>query len=160
MEQFSSSKIREDVALTLLSTQLKDLAKQYNLFISSSTQVNAEAMNGDGFKGESCIRGSKGVADKIDCGCVVVKVEDKERNFLNLNLKEAGKAPPAKEPTVRFDIYKNRRGKYKNVSIWSYIDLGTGEREDLYITTMSGKIIKDFDVFTDNTFRKEEVKRG
>lgn len=57
LEQFSDAKLQESVALTLLSTQLKDLAKEYNLFVSSSTQVNAEAMNGEGFKSETSIRG-------------------------------------------------------------------------------------------------------
>lgn len=159
LNQFDG-KIREDTALMLLSTQLKDLAKEYNLFITTATQVNADAMNSEGFKDEQSIRSAKSIVDKIDCGAIMVKVEEKECNFLNANLREAGKAPPTRMPTVRFDIYKNRRGQYKNVSIWSYINLGTGEREDLYITTMSGKIIKDFDVFTDNTFRKEEIKRG
>ena len=159
LDQFSDSKIREDVALTMLSTQLKDLAKDYNLFISSATQVNAEAMNGDGFKNETCIRGSKGIVDKCDTGCIVVKVEEKEKNFLNLNLKEAGRPPLPYEPTHRFDIYKNRRGQYKNISIWSYINLGTGERHDLYITTMSGKIIKEFEV-SSSTYWEEEIKFG
>lgn len=63
LEQFSDAKLQESVALTLLSTQLKDLAKEYNLFVSSSTQVNAEAMNGEGFKSETSIRGSKGIID-------------------------------------------------------------------------------------------------
>lgn len=86
-------------------------------------------------------------------------MEDKEKNFLNLNLKEAGKPPLPYEPTHRFDIYKNRRGQYKNISIWSYINLGTGERHDLYITTMSGKIIKEFEVST-STYWEEEIKFG
>ena len=86
-------------------------------------------------------------------------VEEKEKNFLNLNLKEAGKLPLPYEPTHRFDIYKNRRGQYKNISIWSYINLGTGERHDLYITTMSGKIIKEFEV-SSSTYWEEEIKFG
>lgn len=63
INQFSGSRIREDVALMMLSTQLKDLATEYNLFISSATQVNAEAMNGEGFKNETCVRGAKSIVD-------------------------------------------------------------------------------------------------
>lgn len=51
------------VVLMMLSNQLKQLAKDYNLFISSSTQVNANAMLEEGFKNEGCIRGSKAIAD-------------------------------------------------------------------------------------------------
>ena len=46
---------------------------------------------------------------------------------------------------------------YKNVSIWSFIDLGTGEREDLYITNAAGKIIKEFSILEYKTYRKEEI---
>jgi hypothetical protein len=39
------------------------------------------------------------------------------------------------KPTHVIDIYKNRRGGYKNVRIWIRLHLGTGEREDLFMTT-------------------------
>ncbi len=58
-----NGKLREDTALLLLSTQLKDLANEYNLFILSSTQVNADAMNNEGFKDETCIRAAKSIVD-------------------------------------------------------------------------------------------------
>lgn len=61
--QFADSKLREDVVLMMLSNQLKQLAKDYNIFISSSTQVNANAMIEEGFKNESCIRGSRAIVD-------------------------------------------------------------------------------------------------
>lgn len=51
------------VVLMMLSNQLKQLAKDYNIFISSSTQVNANAMLEEGFKNESCIRGSRAIVD-------------------------------------------------------------------------------------------------
>ena len=37
-------------------------------------------------------------------------------------------------PTHVIDVYKMRRGRYKNVRIWIYLHLGTGERKDLFIT--------------------------
>lgn len=43
--QFSSSGIREDVALGMMSNQLKEIAATYNVFIMTGTQVN-----GDGLK--------------------------------------------------------------------------------------------------------------
>lgn len=58
MSQFANSGLREDVALMLLSNQLKQIAKDYKIFIFSATQVNAKGMENDGeFKDESCIRG-------------------------------------------------------------------------------------------------------
>ena len=48
------------VVLMLMANQLKQLAKDYNLFIFSATQVNALAMGNDEleFKDEKSIRGS------------------------------------------------------------------------------------------------------
>ena len=52
-------------------------------------------------------------------------------------------APAASEkPTHVIDIYKNRRGRYKNVRIWCKIDLGTGERKDLFLTRANNEPIQ------------------
>lgn len=63
--QFAKNNVREDVVLMLLANQLKQLAKDYNLFIFSATQVNALAMGNDEleFKDEKSIRGAKSIAD-------------------------------------------------------------------------------------------------
>lgn len=59
MSQFTESGLREDSVLMLMSNQLKQLAKDCNIFMFSATQVNANAMADDGeFKNETCIRGS------------------------------------------------------------------------------------------------------
>mgnify|MGYP002853119300 CR=1 FL=1 len=52
--------VRPDSVLMMLANQLKQLAKDYNIFIFSATQVNAAAMGDEemGFKNETCIRGS------------------------------------------------------------------------------------------------------
>lgn len=59
--QFTKNNIREDSILMLMANQLKQLAKDYNLFIFSATQVNSLAMGQDDemvFKDEKSIRGS------------------------------------------------------------------------------------------------------
>lgn len=143
--QFSGSKIREDVALTMLSTQIKQLAKDYNIFIMTSTQTNANAMIEEGFKNESCVRGSRGIIDKSDVACIMSRVDEKDFNSIHPKLKIAARdglisddyvGSNAEIPTHVIDIYKMRRGRYKNVRIWCKINLGTGERKDMYITTM------------------------
>lgn len=52
-------------------------------------------------------------------------------------------------PTHVIDIYKMRRGRYKNVRLWIYLHLGTGERQDLFMTTIDNQPI-DVDIFTNN----------
>lgn len=64
ISQFERSGINEASILMMMANQLKQLAKDYNIFISSATQVNMGAMSDDGeFKNETNIRSSKAVAD-------------------------------------------------------------------------------------------------
>ena len=144
MNQFSRNSLREDVVLMMMANQLKQLAKDYNIFIFSATQVNATAMIDDGeFKNETCIRGAKSIADKADVGYVMTKINEKTWNTLMVNLKPAirsGIIDPnftldEYRPTHVLDIYKMRRGRYKNVRIWTRLDLGCGRRKDLFITS-------------------------
>ena len=59
------------------------------------------------------------------------------------------------QPTHVIDIYKNRRGRYKNIRIWTKLHLGTGERQDLFMTTSENEPIKEpIDLFSS---AKEEI---
>ena len=142
--QFSKNNIREDVILMMMANQLKQLAKDYNLFIFSATQVNALAMGDDEleFKDEKSIRGAKAIADKADMGYIMTRVSEKGWQTILPTLEKAVREktiPPEyiekqNMPTHVLDIYKMRRGRYKMIRIWSRIHLGTGERKDLFIT--------------------------
>lgn len=167
ISQFSKSGLREDVVLMMMSNQLKQLAKDYKLFIFSGTQVNATAMgDGDGeFKNEMSIRGAKSTSDKADLGYVMTRVSEKTWNSLVLTLKSAVHQGfiDAKyvndlsyKPTHVIDIYKMRRGRYKNVRIWINLDLGTGRRIDLFMTTADNQPIRsDFTIYI--TLKEEEI---
>ena len=37
-------------------------------------------------------------------------------------------------PTHILDVYKNRRGRLKDIRIWTTLDLGNGYRKDRFIT--------------------------
>ena len=151
MNQFAKNGLREDVILMMMANQLKQIAKDYGVFIFSATQVNAKGMESDGeFKDESCIRGSKAVADKCDMGCVMSRVSDDIWNDLLPKFRQKAREGKVDanylenedyKPTHIIDIYKMRRGRYRGVRIWSHIHLGTGRRLDLFMTTISGEII-------------------
>ena len=141
MNQFAKNNLREDSILMMMANQLKQLAKDYNVFIFSATQVNAGAMMDDGeFKNETCIRGAKSIADKADMGYIMTRVSDKVWNNLLPTFKMAARDGRLDQnlienkPTHIIDIYKMRRGQYKNVRIWLSLHLGTGYRKDLFIT--------------------------
>lgn len=151
MNQFAKNGLREDVILMMMANQLKQIAKDYGVFIFSATQVNAKGMEQDGeFKDESCIRGSKAVADKCDMGCVMSRVGEQiwqdmlpkfrqkaREGYIDANILDREDY----KPTHIIDIYKMRRGRYRGVRIWSHIHLGTGRRKDLFMTTINGDII-------------------
>ena len=158
--QFTKNGLREDVVLMLMSNQLKQLAKDYNLFIFSATQVNALAMGDEemAFKDEKSIRGSKATADKADVGYVMTRITEKGWNSMVPTLQMAIRQGTISadildnRPTHILDIYKMRRGRYKMVRIWTRLHLGTGEREDMFITTAENQpITQPIDLFSGNT---------
>ena len=167
ISQFAHNNLREDVVLMLLANELKQLAKDYHLFIFSATQVNMNAMDDDGsFKNEMSIRASKAIVDKADMGYVMTKIGPKTWNSLVPTLKTAARQGliPAEyiddetqQPTHILDIYKMRRGRYKNVRIWINLNLGTGRRKDLFITTADNQpLMNVIDIFEDCKFIKVE----
>ncbi len=157
INQFSKNNIREDVILMMMANQLKQLAKDYGLFIFSATQVNALAMGDDemNFKDEKSIRGAKSIADKADMGYVMTRVSEKGWQTVTPTLKAAVRDGIItgdlidKPPTHVLDIYKMRRGRYKMIRIWCNIHLGTGERKDLFITNAVNQPISEpMDLFS------------
>ena len=176
ISQFERSGINEASILMMLANQLKQLAKDYNLFISSATQVNMTAMGDDGeFKNEMSIRSSKAVADKCDVGYVITKISDKTWNSIVASFRSAVRdgtldsrivTDENYRPTHVIDIYKMRRGRYKNVRIWTRLDLGNGNRKDLFMSTADniplGEVVDIFDSAQEETIRnwKERLLNG
>lgn len=133
--EFQSFKIREDVALNMLSTALKNLANEMNLFVWSGTQVNASSDDFE-FAGPHNLRGSRSIADKIDAGILARKVTPEALKTVSHILKDSMYKPTAYE-----DFYKNRRSKYANVRVWTDMDLGTCRKRDLFVTDPFGNLI-------------------
>lgn len=139
LNEFRDLKIREDVILMMLSTTLKDLAAELDVFIMSATQVNGELEEKKGIKNQTCLRGAKSIADKVDVGCITMKVTQDELTTLDILIQKKGI-----RPNQVTDIYKIRRGRYNDVRVWSYMDLGTCRKQDLFITDANFKEIEGF----------------
>ena len=135
LNEFRDLKVREDVALGMFSAALKDLAVELNIFVMTATQVNANGEdNSRSIKNESVVRGARSIVDKVDMGCVMCRPTEEEINILS--------GVSHQVPNVVTDIYKMRRGRYTQVRIWSYVDLGSCRKEDLFVTNGRLEIVE------------------
>lgn len=156
LNEFADYKLREDVVLFMLSTALKDLAVELNIFMSSSTQLSGDFKNQRGIRDQSYLRGSKAIADKADVGSIIVRICDEEKAIISPICEQLG----LPIPTHVIDVYKNRRSEYNQIKIWSRIDLGTCREEDILITTCYYEPIKDFNMIIYNySQKKQEPKK-
>lgn len=123
----------------MLSTKLKDLANELDVFIESGSQLNRgwESSTNGNIRSQNLLRGSTAIADKIDAGYITLPASQEEITMLSKLIETKG----GKKPTHVTDIYKLRRGRYKNVRVWSNIDLGTCRMEDLFVTDTLGNEI-------------------
>lgn len=110
-----------------------------NLFVMSSTQTNAKSDEQKGLKDESVIRGSRAIIDKADLAAVISRVTKEDLDMLNDVINDIGIIP-----NQVMDIYKNRRGRYTNVKIWSNVDLGTCRKMDVVVTDERYRPIESF----------------
>lgn len=130
LNEYQSLKIREDVILTMLSTALKDLASELNIFMMSSTQLSGDFENKRGIRNQMFLRGAKAVADKCDVGVITTWMGQEETQIMQGLVSKLN----CEMPNYVTDVYKARRSKYKNIKIWSHVDLGTCRVEDVCIT--------------------------
>ena len=96
----------------------------------SSTQLSGEVDQKKGIRDQRFLRNSKGIADKVDIGVISLWMPPEELEIITPICNKNG----LPIPNYVTDIYKVRRGKYKNVKIFSLVDLGTCKIEDVLIT--------------------------
>ena len=140
LSEFRGNGIRNDEALFLMTTALKDLAIELNISVFTSTQVNAKADNNQGVRNESSLAGSRAIINKADNGMIMARPTKDELDIL---LKE-GTTIQGKIPNIVFDVYKVRSGQWTQVKIWSYFDAGTLRLYDLFITDQYLNVISNF----------------
>lgn len=135
LSEFSGAKIREDVALMLLSTALKNIANEHNVFVWTGTQINGSIAPG-AIAGVETIRGSRAIMDKVDAAMVLRAVAPEDLKLVAMLSQQTGRTP-----THSIDIFKNRRGKHNKVRLWIALDLGTVRAEELFLTDQYGGLI-------------------
>jgi hypothetical protein len=83
--------------------RLVEIAEKYNVFISTSSQLNGEWKNvrdGD----QNLLRGAKSLADKIQKAMIAFEVTQQDLESLESILRNGF----YKEPNIVYHIYKNR----------------------------------------------------
>ena len=129
-------KIREDNILYLFLEKMKFLCNKYHIHINTASQLNGEWKNAR-VADETLLRGAKAMADKLDCGSIVLKVTEADKELLAPILSSTY----YKTPNLVYNIYKVRRGRFTKVKLWVYFDYGTLRTEDLFVTTNEYEII-------------------
>ena len=140
LNEYRDLKIREDVALRLFTTTLKNLAVELNAFIMTSTQIsNDEENKKGGFRDFRNIQGSRAIVNLVDFACIMSTPSPDE-----LTAVASFKQSFGYSPNVVTDVFKNRRGRWNQVRIWSYFDKGTCRKYDLFITSDRMKPLNEF----------------
>lgn len=130
-------KIREDNVLYMMSTKLKDICTKYDVFIMTSTQLNAGYQDAEVYD-QNLLRGAKAIADKLDGGSIMLELSKKDEEALADICKRGGYTMP----NVKMSIYKNRATKWKNILVWINADKGTCRFDPIFITDYNYKLIE------------------
>lgn len=128
LSEFKGFNLRNDEVLLMFSTALKDLAVELNVFVMSSTQVNANADNNANIKNESALAGSRSIINKADVGVIMSRPTKEELDFFRNDNGQMF------EPNIVTDVYKVRSGEWNQVRIWSEVNLGNLRKKDLFVT--------------------------
>ena len=81
--------------------------------------------------------------DSVDQNSLVKSIEI-TKDSITIEELEVVQKLHSIQPNVVTDIFKVRSGEWNQVRIWSYIDLGTMRKQDLFITDSRLEPIKEF----------------
>ena len=121
--------LREDNVLFMIAVRLKDLAVEHGVFIETATQLNAEYRSAQIYD-QNLLRGAKSIADKIDLGEIMLDVSNEDRESLKTLVNQNG----FEMPDTKISIYKNRRGRYKDVLLWCVSNKATCKITPIFVT--------------------------
>ncbi len=133
--------LREDNILFMISIRLKDLCNQYGVFIMTATQLNSEYRVAQQYD-QNLLRGAKAIADKIDCGMIMLETSQDDLKALDLVIKQGG----FEKPTIKMSVYKNRRGRWKDILLWCKADRGTCKVIPMFVTNYQYELLPIQDI--------------
>lgn len=128
--------LKEYNILFMIAVRLKDLAVEYGVFIETATQLNAEYRTAQIYD-QNLLRGAKSIADKIDLGMIMLDASQEDKEALQPLIDQQGFPPP----DTKISIYKNRRGRYKDVLLWCISNKATCKIEPKFVTDYQYELI-------------------
>lgn len=128
--------LREDNVLFMLAVRLKDLAVENNVFIETATQLNGDYKTAQVYD-QNLLRGAKSIADKIDLGEIMIGVSPEDIQALTPLINQNG----FPMPDTKISVYKNRRGRYKDILIWCESNKGTCKITPRFVTDYQYQLI-------------------
>ena len=131
LQEFRGSNLRNDEALLLMATALKDLAVEQGISVFTSTQVNAKVDDNTNIRNEATLAGGRSTINKADNGIIGARPTKEELDFLS---KDIIPACGGVMPNIVFDIFKVRSGRWTQVRVWSHFDTGNLRLRDLFVT--------------------------
>ena len=129
--------LREDNVLFMISIKLKDLCNEYGVFIMTATQLNADYVTAQQYD-QNLLRGAKSIADKIDCGMIMLQTSQEDKEALRPIIAKGGFS----EPGIKISVYKNRRGRYKDILLWCKANRATCRIEPMFATDYQYQLVE------------------
>ena len=128
--------LREDNVLFMIAVRLKDLAVENGVFIETSTQLNSEYRTAQVYD-QNLLRGAKSIADKVDLGEIMLDVSQEDKEALKDLVNQNG----FPMPDTKISVYKNRRGRYKDILMWCTSNKGTCKITPRFVTDYQYQLI-------------------
>lgn len=145
---------REDMVLLHLSTELKNIANEYDIYVHAYTQIANDARRDESIRDSGAIKGSKSLQARADLGIVTMRPTIKELKALEPIIQRYGK-----EPNLCFNVYKNRGGTLVMVKVWSYLNMGNMRIENLFTTRWNFVLEKVDETYIKKYIKDEVVKQ-
>ena len=100
LNEFRGHNIRNDEALLLMATALKDIAIEQNVSVFTSTQVNAKIDDNKEIRNEASLAGGRSTINKADNGMIGARPTKEELDILGRDGIVNGMIP-----NIVFDIF-------------------------------------------------------
>ena len=77
------------------------------------------------------------VARKIDCGMIMLQTSQDDRESLKNIVNSMG----IEMPDIKISVYKNRRGRYKDILLWCKSNRGSCRIDPIFVTNYNYELI-------------------